>query len=86
MNPSAVLVDTVLLKVASRCNIDCSYCYVYHLGDKGWQDMPALMSEQTVQTVGDALRRLRGEGLRQWRVIPHQPHAALSPEGILTSR
>lgn len=32
VNPSAVLVDTVLLKVASRCSIDCSYCYVYHLG------------------------------------------------------
>lgn len=71
MNPSAVVVDTVLLKVASRCNIDCSYCYVYHLGDKGWQDMPALMSEQTVQTVGDALRRLRGEQDSPFAVVLH---------------
>jgi MoaA/NifB/PqqE/SkfB family radical SAM enzyme len=23
--------DTILLKVTSRCNINCSYCYVYSL-------------------------------------------------------
>ena len=32
--------DTVLLKVASRCNLDCSYCYVYHMGDEAWRDQP----------------------------------------------
>ena len=39
------LVDTVLLKVASRCNLNCSYCYVYHLGDDGWRKQPKCMSE-----------------------------------------
>lgn len=71
MNPRAVAVHTVLLKVASRCNIDCSYCYVYHLGDNGWQDMPALMSEQTVQAVGEALYRLRGEQELPFAVVLH---------------
>ncbi|MBX7135854.1 MAG: radical SAM protein [Fimbriimonadaceae bacterium] len=71
MNAQAVVVDTVLLKVASRCNIDCSYCYVYHLGDTGWQDMPALMSEQTIRAVGDALQRLREEQNRSFAVVLH---------------
>ena len=29
-------IDTILLKTASRCNIACTYCYVYQLGDQGW--------------------------------------------------
>ena len=33
--------------------------------------MPALMSEQTVQTVGDALRRLRGEQDSPFAVVLH---------------
>ena len=39
------VVDTVLLKVASRCNLNCSYCYIYHMGDDGWRDQPKLMSD-----------------------------------------
>ena len=39
------VVDTVLLKVASRCNLDCSYCYVYRMGDDGWRDQPKRMSD-----------------------------------------
>ena len=33
-------VDTILLKVASRCNINCTYCYVYNMGDSAWKRMP----------------------------------------------
>ena len=52
------MVDTVVLKVAGRCNIDCSYCYVYRLGDSGWLRQPRLMSPETYLAVGDALRDL----------------------------
>ena len=38
------VIDTVLLKVASRCNLSCSYCYVYHMGDEGWRRQPKQMS------------------------------------------
>jgi len=33
-----------VLKVASRCNLNCSYCYVYNKGDASWRDRPAVMS------------------------------------------
>ena len=48
--------DTVLLKVASRCNLDCSYCYVYHMGDTGWRAQPRLMSPSVITKIGTALR------------------------------
>lgn len=48
-------VDTVLLKVASRCNLDCGYCYVYHMGDGSWRSQPKLMSEQVAARVAASL-------------------------------
>jgi len=35
----------VILKVASRCNLNCSYCYVYNKGDTSWRGRPPHMSD-----------------------------------------
>lgn len=45
---STARVDTagdllVMVKVAERCNIDCSYCYMYHGVDQGWRRRPKLL-------------------------------------------
>ena len=53
--------DTILLKVASRCNLDCSYCYIYHMGDEGWRRQPKLMPVEVVKAAVAAL----GDQLRQ---------------------
>lgn len=37
-----------LLKVASRCNINCDYCYMYNHLDQGWKSQPKLMSDETM--------------------------------------
>lgn len=58
-----MLIDTVLLKVASRCNLNCSYCYVYHMGDDSWRSMPKFMSLATEVAVAEelvALQRAQG--------------------------
>lgn len=34
-----------ILKIASRCNLNCSYCYVYNRADTTWRDKPALLSD-----------------------------------------
>lgn len=63
--------DTILLKVASRCNIDCSYCYVYHMGDGGWREQPKLMSSVVVESVAGALRaQLERQGV-PFNVVLH---------------
>ena len=33
-----------ILKVHSRCNLSCSYCYVYEMADQGWRGLPKRMS------------------------------------------
>ena len=34
------------LKVVSRCNLDCRYCYVYNGADDSWRKQPAVMSDE----------------------------------------
>ncbi|MFF3456965.1 FxsB family cyclophane-forming radical SAM/SPASM peptide maturase [Streptomyces sp. NPDC002730] len=37
-----------VLKVHSRCNLSCDYCYVYEMADQAWRNQPRRMSETTV--------------------------------------
>jgi uncharacterized protein len=46
----------VILKVASRCNLNCSYCYVYNKGDVSWRRQPKFMTPVTFKA---ALQRTR---------------------------
>jgi uncharacterized protein len=36
-----------LVKIASRCNLACGYCYMYEHADQTWREQPALMTEET---------------------------------------
>lgn len=41
-----------LVKIASRCNLDCDYCYVYRHADQSWRRQPAIMSEEHRRKLG----------------------------------
>src|SRR5260221_7830334 len=47
----------VTLKVASRCNLACSYCYVYAKGDETWRSRPPVMSDATFAATVRWIRR-----------------------------
>jgi uncharacterized protein len=47
--------DTVLIKTASRCNFDCSYCYVYQGEDTSWKQQPKKMSVETIDVLVNRL-------------------------------
>jgi uncharacterized protein len=38
-------IATFLVKIASRCNLACDYCYMYEHADQSWRGQPKLMSE-----------------------------------------
>jgi len=41
----------VILKIHSRCNLSCAYCYVYHHIDQSWRTQPVTMSREVIDTV-----------------------------------
>ena len=40
-----------ILKIHSRCNLSCTYCYVYEMADRGWPNLPKRMDPAIVRTV-----------------------------------
>jgi uncharacterized protein len=50
-------ITQVVAKVASRCNLNCSYCYVYHKEDSSWKYRPALMSDEVFEAMLERIRR-----------------------------
>ena len=46
-----------IVKIASRCNLNCSYCYVYNQADSTWRARPAVMSRETFSATVERIRR-----------------------------
>jgi uncharacterized protein len=46
-----------IIKVASRCNLNCSYCYVYNQADASWKSRPSVMSRETFTATIERIRR-----------------------------
>jgi uncharacterized protein len=61
-----------ILKVHSRCNLSCSYCYVYEMADQGWRSLPKRMSpDVTVKTVDRIAEHAARHRLASVDVILH---------------
>lgn len=43
--------DALILKVASRCNLNCSYCFMYNLGDTTYKGQPKFMSYDLIDNI-----------------------------------
>jgi uncharacterized protein len=66
-----ITIDTVLLKLASRCNLDCSYCYVYHMGDDAWRTQPKRMSPAIIRAAAYRLADLASAQGKGFSVVFH---------------
>lgn len=52
-------VRLLILKVASRCNLACSYCYIYQSGDEAWRERSVVMQDETFSAI---LRWMQRQG------------------------
>ncbi|MER5506076.1 FxsB family cyclophane-forming radical SAM/SPASM peptide maturase [Streptomyces sp. NPDC002766] len=64
--------DQFTVKLHSRCNLACDYCYVYELRDTSWRErprtMPRAVREKLAERIAEHVRR---HGLERIRVILH---------------
>lgn len=42
-----MVINTFVVKIAGRCNLNCSYCYMYNMGDQSYLKQPKFMSMKT---------------------------------------
>lgn len=60
-------INAVVLKIASRCNLNCSYCYMYHHADQGYLRQPKIMKNDVFQATMETMlshSERQGEGHR----------------------
>jgi radical SAM/SPASM domain FxsB family protein len=61
-----------LLKIHSRCNLACDYCYVYESADQSWRDRPRTMDLETVRRAAALIaEHARTHALAEVQVILH---------------
>ncbi|WP_299120981.1 radical SAM protein [uncultured Tenacibaculum sp.] len=49
--------NSLAIKVASRCNLNCSYCFMYNLGDTTYKKQPKFMSTEIVDNIIDKTKK-----------------------------
>jgi uncharacterized protein len=61
-----------VVKIHSRCNLACDYCYVYQGADRSWRDRPPIMSSGTIRTAAARVAgHVAAHGLSSVGVILH---------------
>jgi uncharacterized protein len=61
-----------ILKIHSRCDLSCRYCYVYEMTDQSWRSQPKRMSAETVTNVSTRIaEHVRSHSLSDIRVTLH---------------
>jgi uncharacterized protein len=74
-----------ILKVHSRCNLSCSYCYVYEMADQAWRGMPKTMGLDVVaRTVERIAEHAAAHRLDSVDVILHGGEPLLAGADWLT--
>jgi len=61
-----------VVKVHSRCNLACRYCYVYEMADTGWRDQPRSMTPAVARQAVDRIaEHVRAHDIGRIRVVLH---------------
>lgn len=56
MTSNLIPFDTFVVKIASRCNLNCSYCYMYNLQDQTYRNQPKRMDWEVTRKLAQRIR------------------------------
>ncbi|MBL7492425.1 FxsB family radical SAM/SPASM domain protein [Frankia sp. AgB1.9] len=61
-----------VLKVVSRCNLACDYCYVYEMADQSWRERPVVMAADILARVAHRIgEHAEAHRLSAVRIVLH---------------
>lgn len=72
LRESATPVREFILKVAARCNLNCSYCYEYQHGDESWRLASKFMRPEVYEVAANRIaEHTRAHNLKEVAVALH---------------
>ncbi|MCO5973804.1 FxsB family radical SAM/SPASM domain protein [Actinoallomurus sp. WRP6H-15] len=61
-----------VLKIHSRCNLACDYCYMYEMADQGWRSRPLRMTPAVIDRAAARIaEHTRAHGLDRVQLVLH---------------
>jgi uncharacterized protein len=74
-----------VLKIHSRCDLACDYCYMYEMADQRWRDQPYRMSPEIVDRVSARIaEHARAHGLTSIELVLHGGEPLLAGPELIT--
>lgn len=74
-----------VVKVNSRCDLSCAYCYVYEMADQSWRDQPVRMTAATATHIAERIaEHVRTHDLPSVELILHGGEPLLAGPDLLT--
>lgn len=69
---STLRATIVVVKVASRCNLNCSYCYMYNMGDNSYLMQPKVMSIKVVEKLIERIdSHCKAHKIKNFEIVLH---------------
>lgn len=74
-----------IVKVHSRCDLSCDYCYMYEMADQSWRNQPRVMSAETAELTSMRIgEHARSHGLDHIMLILHGGEPLLAGEDLIS--
>ncbi|WP_330332582.1 FxsB family radical SAM/SPASM domain protein [Streptomyces sp. NBC_00536] len=75
-----------VLKTRSRCNLACTYCYVYSMADQGWRAQPVAMPAATAARAAERIaEHAAAHALTRVDLVLHGGEPLLTPPADLAA-
>lgn len=74
-----------IVKVHSRCDLSCDYCYMYEMADQSWRSQPRAMAPATADLVAQRIgEHARAHRLDRVRLILHGGEPLLAGRDLIS--
>jgi uncharacterized protein len=74
-----------IVKVHSRCDLSCDYCYMYEMADQSWRRQPRAMPDEIADLAAQRIaEHVRSHGLDRVTLILHGGEPLLAGRDLIT--
>jgi uncharacterized protein len=75
-----------IVKVHSRCDLSCDYCYMYEMADQSWRDQPRRMSMEIAKFTADRIgEHARAHQMQDIALILHGGEPLLAGHALISN-